>query len=545
MAGTPSTGRASGPAPGPSIRARFILIFAILILAADASLASPSNPEMKRLGFQERPVMMPLGAGGGPAAGVGEALEAAAASGESVPPAGPTLEPGESPILLPSADASLLDPPADPPTAAELQEIRDLQAGATDEAMERVSFWTAVPSSVRWNEIARSLVIKYQTDPPMASRVYALVSVAQYDGLVAAGANADRFRRPPPGSLDPGVSLLDLRSARSGGPLGGAADEAASQKIGALLTAAAETATSSNPSEGAVIGAASAAVLAYLYPDEFAYLEGRLRDQEDALLLAGAAFPSDVEAGDLLGRRVAELVIDHARGDGSDLVGEVNVPVGPGYWTGDDPLRPLWDKVTPWTTDDITRYRPGPPPAYASPEFVAALEEVRRIADGRTEEERRISEFWADGPGTYTPPGHWNAIASDLIADHGLGDLESARTLAVLNIALMDAGISCWDAKYHYWLLRPWMADPGITTSVARPPFPSYTSGHATFSGAASAVLACIFPDDGDEIAAMAEEAADSRLYGGIHYRFDNEEGLESGRMIGRAAVEMVMKEGC
>jgi hypothetical protein len=428
---------------------------------------------------------------------------------------------------------------------AELQEIRDLQAGATGEAMERLAFWTSVPSSVRWNEIARSLVIKYQTDPPMASRVYALVSVAQYDGLVAAGANADRFGRPPPGSLDPGVFLLDPRSVRSGGAVGGAADETAAQKIGAQGTAAVETATSSYPSEGAVVGAASAAVLAYLYPDEFAYLEGLLQDQEDALLLAGAAFPSDVEAGALLGRRVAEEVIDHARSDGSDLVGEVVVPVGPGYWTGDDPLRPLWDRVAPWTTDDITRYRPGPPPAYGSPEFVAALEEVRRIADGRTEEERRISEFWADGTGTYTPPGHWNAIACQLIANRGLSELESARTLAVLNIALMDAGISCWDAKYHYWLLRPWMADPGITTSVARPPFPSYTSGHASFSGAASAVLGCIFPEERDEIAAMAEEAAASRLYGGIHYRFDNEEGLESGRMIGRAAVEMVMKEGC
>ena len=534
MGGTPSARRMIGSAPGPSIRASFILIFAILILAADAALASPSNPEMKRLVFQERPVMMPLGAGGVPAPG-GHQIEeeAAAASGESQPPAGPKIEPGYSPILLPSADAILLLPSADPSSAAiaaELQEIRDLQAGATDEAMERVAFWTSVPSSVRWNEIARSLVIKYQTDPPMASRVYALVSVAQYDGLVAARANAGRFSRPPPGHLDPGVSPLDPRSDRSGGP---------------ERAATVETAPTSYPSEGAVVGAASAAVLAYLYPDEFAYLEGWLRDQEEALLLAGAAFPSDVEEGVLLGRRVAEEVIDHAQSDGSNLVGKVAVPVGPGYWTGDEPLRPLWDKVTPWTTDDITRYRPGPPPAYDSPEFVAALEEVRRISDGRTEDERRISEFWADGTGTYTPPGHWNAIACQLIADRGLSELESARTLAVLNIALMDAGISCWDAKYHYWLLRPWMADPGITTSVARPPFPSYTSGHSSFSGAASAVLGCIFPDEKDEIAAMAEEAAASRLYGGIHYRFDNDQGLESGRMIGRAAVDMVMKEGC
>jgi membrane-associated phospholipid phosphatase len=113
-----------------------------------------------------------------------------------------------------------------------------------------------------------------------------------------------------------------------------------------------------------------------------------------------------------------------------------------------------------------------------------------------------------------------------------------------MNMALMDAGISCWDAKFHYSLMRPSQADPAITTPVGLPNFPTYTSGHATFSGAASEVLVYLFPDQKDKVNAMAEEAALSRLYGGIHYRFDNEVGLAEGRAVGDLAVKRGESDG-
>jgi hypothetical protein len=181
----------------------------------------------------------------------------------------------------------------------------------------------------------------------------------------------------------------------------------------------------------------------------------------------------------------------------------------------------------------VTQLRPPPPPAIDSPQFKAALAEVRRISDTRTPEQLRIAQFWADGAGTYTPPGHWNDIACGYIVERDLSELRAARALALMNMAVMDAGICCWDTKYAYWLLRPYQADPAITTPVGKPNFPAYTSGHATFSGAASEVLAFLFPHHKNEVRQMAEEAALSRLYGGIHFRFDNEVGLESGRGIG------------
>lgn len=169
---------------------------------------------------------------------------------------------------------------------------------------------------------------------------------------------------------------------------------------------------------------------------------------------------------------------------------------------------------------------------------------MRFICDNRTPEQLRIAEFWADGSGTATPPGHWNQIASDLIAARDLNELRAARIVALMNMAQMDAGISCWDTKYAYYLLRPYQADPAITTPVGRPNFPAYTSGHASFSGAASEVLSYFFPDQSGALRAAAEEAAMSRLYGGIHYRFDNEIGLERGRFIGGLAVQRAASDG-
>jgi hypothetical protein len=179
-----------------------------------------------------------------------------------------------------------------------------------------------------------------------------------------------------------------------------------------------------------------------------------------------------------------------------------------------------------------------PPPAYGSPEFEAAVAEVRRYSDARTQRQLDIAKHWGDGAGSYTPAGHWNEIAADLVTWYNLPEHDAAHVLAVVNMAMMDAGIAVWDAKYTYWLLRPSQADPAITTPIGLPNFPSYVSGHAAFSGAASEVLGYFFPAERAALRAQAEEAAMSRLYAGIHYRFDSEVGLGMGRAVGAIAVE-------
>jgi len=113
-----------------------------------------------------------------------------------------------------------------------------------------------------------------------------------------------------------------------------------------------------------------------------------------------------------------------------------------------------------------------------------------------------------------------------------------------LNMAEMDSGICCWDSKYTYWLLRPPQADPAITLMVPMPNFPSYTSGHSTFSGAAATVLGYVFPTEQNRMQSMADEAGISRIFAGIHYPFDNTMGLRGGRMIGQLVIDWAAHDG-
>jgi hypothetical protein len=151
-----------------------------------------------------------------------------------------------------------------------------------------------------------------------------------------------------------------------------------------------------------------------------------------------------------------------------------------------------------------------------------------------------------------TPPGHWNQIAVDACVADGLNDVRTARVLALLGVAQHDAFVACWDCKYHYDCIRPVMdiraTVPGqeawLPYLTPTPHFPTYPSGHSTTSGAASQVLGALFPDRGIEFALMGDEAKDSRLYGGIHYRFDNDVGANMGRIIGGFVVDVAASDG-
>ena len=172
------------------------------------------------------------------------------------------------------------------------------------------------------------------------------------------------------------------------------------------------------------------------------------------------------------------------------------------------------------------------------------LAEVRNAVDNITRSQLAIVFKWADGVSTPTPPGHWNFIAQPYIAKAQFSEVRAARALALLNMAMHDAAVECWDAKFAYFNPRPSQLDPRIRTAIGLPNFPSYTSGHSTFSAAASAVLSYLFPDGGAYFDAQKEEAAISRLYGGIHYRSDIEVGKTVGKRVGGYTVRFAQQDG-
>jgi membrane-associated phospholipid phosphatase len=289
--------------------------------------------------------------------------------------------------------------------------------------------------------------------------------------------------------------------------------------------------------DDAVAGAAST-VLAYFYPDEAARSEA-LADQL-------ADVDSKAFAG---GRLIGRLLIARAESDGADATWTGTPPEGGGYWVPTPPgfiyppLEPLAGAWRTWNLRDGSQFRPAPPPTYGSSRFLAEAQEVYAVSKTLTAEQKRIADYWADGAGTVTPPGHWNRIALDLVAATNWPTLRASRLFSALNTAQADAFIACWDAKYAYWAMRPVTAIRRLIDStwlpyIVTPPFPAYVSGHSTTSAAASTVLAAFFPVRANELNAMAEEAAVSRLYAGIHFRSDNAAGLELGFRVGALALE-------
>jgi hypothetical protein len=296
--------------------------------------------------------------------------------------------------------------------------------------------------------------------------------------------------------------------------------------------------------DDAVAGAAST-VLGYFFPDRAAQIDAlgdRLADSDSKAFRRGS----------LIGR----LLIARAEHDGAGAVWTGAPPQGAGYWIPTPPgfqyppLEPLAGTWRTWNLENASQFRPDAPPAYASSRFVAEMNEVYSVSQTLTAEQKRIADYWADGAGSATPAGHWNLIAVDLLrAAADWSTLRSARLFAALNTAQADAFIACWDAKHAYWSIRPISAirrliDPNWLSYITTPPFPSYVSGHSTTSGAASTVLAAFFPARAQELAAKAEEAARSRLYGGIHFRSDNEAGLALGRRIGQDTVRAYPRGG-
>ncbi len=443
------------------------------------------------------------------------------------------------PVAAPAAVTS-------PAYLAELAAIKGAQQAITPVQRERVAYWSG-GGVLRWNQILRGLVARYNlppapradgsyafpdvnnpfgdpafpfANPPYAARAYSYVAVAQYEALKAAWAYKYQYNRPAPTRSDTGIRRL--------------------MPISELP---------SYPSEDAVISGVTVAMLQALFPAAVEEITRRGADQREAAQLAGKATSSDVAAGLALGRAVATLVLARASADGTGAA------IGtPALWAaladsararGDTPWRsletparppmlPNFGRVLGWnlSSTDLAAIRPAAPFLATSPQMAAEVAEVRRTVNGLTRVQRAIAEKWNDGAGTYTPPGHWNDIAAEYVRDARFSEVRAARAFALLNMAMHDASVACWEAKYAYFNPRPSQLDPSIRTDIGLPNFPAYPSGHSTFSAAASDVLGYLFPSAAPQFRAMADEAGISRLYGGIHYMNDITAGKAHGLRV-------------
>ena len=394
------------------------------------------------------------------------------------------------------------------------------------EAETVVNAWKTEPTSLAWTRILLARHIKHKTMPTRGARGLALVHVAMHDAYCLA--------------LTKGWDSAHARLAMS---------------------------------------MAAAEVLSYLYvAEERAFV--RIAFEIAALSSNSSvnALPDQSTLALALGSAVAAKIIQRAQTDGAQrgwngsrlqYYGQDRY-YGPGSWEPtppyfyyppDEPFAPSW---ATWALKSQNQFRPVPP-AFGSNRYLNDLREVIRInteillttpksseSPGQlgiavtppapSDERFRIAKFWVDGHGSVTPPGHWNQIAITEVLNASFDDKKTLELFAQLNIGLADTFIAIWDAKYHYWTMRPVTAAKkllgvDLKPVLLTPPFPSYPSGHAGFSACAAQILSHYFPQEAEKLDAMANEAAMSRLYGGIHFRFDDTDGLALGRSVAEATL--------
>jgi len=430
-------------------------------------------------------------------------------------------------VLASASEVRPAPPPADGSAEArrELDEIVALQSSRSAATDSLIRYWDVLPTT-RWHARTLDLLEFYWAllpdvrvaTPVRSARIFSLVNVAMYDAMLASWDAKVAYRRRSP--------------------------RAADKRVTALIDA---DATSSYPSAHAAAAAAAAAVLSYLLPnDDTLRLHAMEREVGESRIAAGVAYRSDVNAGYAIGRAVAQRVIARAAADGSSAAWNGTAPDDPWVWQPTPPKRtqtpfdPMAGTWKTWVIPSGSAFRPPPPPLPGSARFTTDLNELLEIGRTRTTAQADTARFWA----TDAPSSRWEVFMDDEITAHALGPMHAARALALASVAMADALIACWDAKFYYWLKRPITADTTLRTSLSTPPFPSYTSGHSTQSAAAGEVFAYLFPDRAAYYRARADEASRSRVLAGIHYRFDIEAGEELGRRVGGAVVARAQTDG-
>ncbi|MEQ1769791.1 MAG: vanadium-dependent haloperoxidase [Devosia sp.] len=296
-----------------------------------------------------------------------------------------------------------------------------------------------------------------------------------------------------------------------------------------------------------------------------------------AKVVAGMA-DDVVQRSESYGKSVAAAIFAWSQGDGgAEIINmgfplEWDLPKGDGKWVPTSavqqqqlPLLPAWGhKRTFALPTGATCPTPGNPAYSTDPnsQFYKEANEVYETVKNATPEQMAMARFWSDDPMlSMTPPGHWVSIALQVAERGNLSLDDTVDLLARMGVAMADAFVGCWNAKFEYNLVRPITyirknIDPKWEPILNTPPFPEYPSGHSTVSGAMDAVMTAFFGDnyafedytgspDGRQPRTFksfheaAEEAGISRLYGGIHFRSAIVDGLEQGHCIAQYTIAL------
>ena len=384
----------------------------------------------------------------------------------------------------------------------EIAQVIAKQQNLDAESKKQIAFWNAGPPSYRW----QLMIDKLWTVDTGRYGVLAnmVLNTAIYDATIAAWDTKFAYKRPRPFAADNRIKLYTVKPE-----------------------------SPSYPCEHSVAAGVAVAIFTRFYPHLADSVKKLARQLMDSRVGAGVAFPSDVQAGFDLGKRIAEKEIELTKDYVSTAQWDGKIPDKPGLWRGKFAMYPTAGQNKTVVLESSSEFRPAPPP-----DFEKEMAELKNYK--QTFRSLSNAFIWANSS--------W--FMDDLprkIFENNLhlNPPRAARITAIQGVANYDAFISCWDAKYAYWGIRPSQYDTTFKPAImVTPPFPGYPSGHAMLSSVSAEIFSYFFPEEKDLFRQKAKDAAESRFQAGIHFRSDNEVATEMGKKVAAKVLERLKNDG-
>ena len=392
--------------------------------------------------------------------------------------------------------------PAPSSYKSEIATVIEKQKNIDAATMQQITYWNAGAPGYHWQEMINKL---WTVDTGRyGALANMLLGTAIYDATIAAWDTKYAYKRQRPFAADSRIKLLAVKPE-----------------------------SPSYPCEHSVAAGAAVAIFSRFYPAMVDSVKKLAQQLMNSRVVAGVAFPSDVQAGFDLGKKIAEIEIEKTKDFISTEQWDGKIPDKPGLWRGRFAMLPMAGHNKTVVLSSASEFRPGPPPDFAKD--MAELKNYKQTF-------RSLSNafYWANqswfldnlGKKMFERNLHLNAP-------------RAARINAVINVASYDGFVSCWDAKYTYWGIRPNQYDTTYKPAIlVTPPFPGYPSGHAAISGTMAEIFSYFFPEDKELFRQKAKEAAESRFQAGIHFRTDNDIALELGKKVGTKVIQQIKNDG-
>ncbi len=383
----------------------------------------------------------------------------------------------------------------------EITKVIAIQKNIDSSGWQQIRFWNAGSPGYRWHEMMNRL---WQTDTGRhGALANMLLAAAIYDATIAAWDTKYAYDRPRPFAAD---KRINAHAPKQESP--------------------------SYPCEHSVAAGVAVAVFSHFYPHLADSVSKMAERAMTSRVAAGSAFPSDTRAGFELGKGIALKEIEHTKQYVSKEVWNGIIPTGQQYWKGKRPMYPTAGKNKTVVLDSGSQFRPVPPP-----DFTKDMAELKNFKQNFRSQ---ANAFF------YASQNTSDDLLNKKMFEYNvhLNPPRAARLYAATAIGYYDAFIACWDAKYTYWGTRPDMYDTTYKAILPTPPFPGYPSGHAMMSGMVGELFSYFFPADEKVFRKNAKDGAESRFQGGIHFRSDNEAGLDLGRKIAGVLIQRLKKDG-